>query len=425
MKKTLLVVALATMFVFAVTGAAFAGQNRSGQTRLGAKATAPANVTITDTETVQAGGGTSVQVTPGVKSVYGAGTNTYYDWNPALLGNTQTDGALANFAGNSPHGNYTTTTVKCVVCHAVHYASPGGAPVSSGTQTADTLLRNRADQACIYCHAAADQAVNGTPVYDGLGMALTGGNTGGTKTTGHLIGNDCDECHSSVHGSNADHSVASLDGYLLKLMPGTIQFAQGPNGAFGYGTKSYANMIDAIEAIIMGGHNQGFADDSVLAGSLGAYASTNSKTLREQAVGIFCAECHNGAYATGAAGAATNVTSSTSAAYSGHRIAAGVTTNWNADGSMSSGAFSGQVAWAAADNCKSCHDATDSFGNTAFPHAWGGTKMWLMSAPDAGAAKTKLTPQTTSYTAGLQLQDGVCLKCHVSATGMQGVGLSF
>ena len=426
-KKTLLVVALATVFVFAVAGAAFAGPNHSGQTRLGAKATAPANVTVTETETVQAGGGTTVTVTPGVRSIYGAGTNTYYDWNPALFGNAQTNGALPNFAGNSPHGNYTTTTVKCVVCHAVHYAAPGGSPVTLDGQTADTLLRNRADQACIYCHAAADQAVNGTPVYDGLGMALTGGNTGGTKTTGHLIGNDCDECHSSVHGSNADHSVASLDGYLLKLMPGSIKFAIVPNpsGAGDFQTKTYANMLDAIEAIIMGGSNEHFDADSVLAGSLGAYASTNSKTLREQAVGIFCAECHNGAYATGAAGAATNVTSSTSAAYTGHRIAAGATTDWNADGSKSSGAFSGQVAWAAADNCKSCHDATDSFGNTAFPHAWGGTKMWLMSAADAGAAKTKLTPQTSSYTAGLQLQDGVCLKCHVSATGTQGVGLTF
>ena len=41
------------------------------------------------------------------------------------------------------------------------------------------------------------------------------------------------------------------------------------------------------------------------------------------AVGIFCAECHNGAYSTVAAGATTNVKgSSATVAYSGHRIAA-------------------------------------------------------------------------------------------------------
>jgi hypothetical protein len=395
-KKTLLVVVLATMLLFAVAGSAFA-INHSGQQRLGARAIAPANVA-------------------GVP-VAGAGTDTYMDWNTAL-GDNATN-------GNSPHGNYTTTTVKCVVCHAVHYAAPGTAPVGSG-QTADTLLRMKASDACIFCHATTGEAVNGTPVYDGLGGAITPvGATGGNTLTGHIIGNDCSECHTNVHGANADHSVASLDGFLLKLMPTSNVQNTGADSA---------NMLDAITAIDHNAVNQGFNPGDALAGTIGDYASTNSATLREQAVGVFCAQCHNGAYATGTAGASTNVLGSGTVAYSGHRIAAAATSNWNADGSKSSGLFSGTVAYAAANDCKSCHDANDTFGNKAFPHSWGQdstatkTKMWLLSAADAGDTKVALPAGggANAYNANRpQLSDGVCLKCHVAAGGTEGVGITF
>jgi hypothetical protein len=393
-KKTLFVVALAAMLVFALAGSAFAGVNHSGQQRLGAAAIAPANV-----------GGVP---TPG------AGTNTYEDWNTAL-GDNATN-------GNSPHGNYTTTTVKCVVCHAVHYAAPGNATVASGLQSADTLLRVKASDACVFCHATTGQAVNGTPVYDGLGGAITApGATGGNTTTGHIIGTNCSYCHTNVHGAGADHSVASLDGFLLKLMPQTsvTQTFQAPTDT----------MLDAITAIDHAAVNQGFNAGDALAGTIGDYASTNSSTLREQAVGVFCAECHNGAYATGAAGATTNIQGSGSVSYSGHRIAAAATTNWNADGSKSSGLVQNQtVAWAAATNCKSCHDANDTFGNKAFPHSWGGTKMWLTSAADAGAPSENLPlgGGANAYNTGSpQLSDGVCLKCHVAPNGTDGVGITF
>ena len=396
MKKTLLVVALAAILLFAVAGSALA-INHSGQQRFGAAAIAPANV--------------------GGVPVAGAGTNTYVDWNTALGTNSAPE------SGNSPHGNYTTTTVKCVVCHAVHYAAPGGAPVGSG-QTADTLLRVKASDACIFCHATTGQAVNGTPVYEGLGNAITPvGATGGSTTTGHIVGNDCSECHTNVHGANADHSVASLDGFLLKLMPTTNVQNTGADSA---------NMLDAIIAIDHNAVNQGFAPGAALAGTIGDYASTNNATLREQAVGVFCAQCHNGAYATGAAGAATNILGSGSVAYSGHRIAAPATSNWNADGSKSSGLFSGTVAWAAATNCKSCHDSKDSFGNDAFPHSWGQdsagarAKMWLLSAADAGDTKVAVPGGGATYnTTRPQLSDGVCLKCHVASGGTDGVGITF
>ena len=432
MKKTLFVVALATMLVLAVASSAVAvgpGQTGvSGQLRGGAAAIAPALVPTLPT--------------PATLNIAGAGTNTYMDWSLTVglaPGNGQNDANLPDYAGNSPHGNYTTTTVKCVVCHAVHYAAPGAAlgavgnfTVASGNQSADTLLRRRADQACAYCHATAGQAVNGRPVYNGLGgAALTGALTGGAFNTGHYTGTNCNCCHSSVHGANADHSVAALDGFLLLKLPVSNVQASGFNST---------DMYDAITAIDLNAQNQGYAAGAALAGTPLQYKFNNTSTLREQAVGIFCAECHNGAYATAAPGAATNVRGSGTVAFSGHRIAAAATTNWNSTGAVSSGDQSlGTVAWAAANNCKSCHDATDNYNNAAFPHAWGnyntadpthsGTKMWLMSGADAGATETTL-PAGAAAGAGYdqkrpQLSDGVCLKCHVASGGTQGVGITF
>jgi hypothetical protein len=407
-KKTLLVAALVAMLVFAFSGAAFAaGINHTGQQRLGNAATAPANGYNQD-------GSANLNIA-------GAGTNTYMDWNKAL-GDNATN-------GNSPHGNYTTTTVKCVVCHAVHYAGANGAPVGSSTGVADTLLRVRADSACVLCHATTGQAVNGRPVYNGLGGVIVGpGNTGGATDNGHITGTNCTYCHTNVHGANADNSVASLQGFLLKNMTATnVQ-----------GTGATTNdMIDAITAIDHNAVNQGFAAGAALNGTIGQYATVNNHALYgEQAVGIFCAECHNGAYATAAAGASTNVLNAGSAvAYSGHRIAAAATSTWNSDGSKSTGLVQNQaVAWAAADNCKSCHDATDDFNNAAFPHSWGksgvnSSKMWLLTAADAGATKTSVgQASATAYnstTNPVQLTDGVCLKCHVASGGAEGVGITF
>lgn len=413
-KKTLFAAAVTAALVLALGGSAFAaGINHSGQQRLGARQNMPV---VTDSNGNWVSGGESALASGGI-TINGAGTNTYMDWNTAAhLG---TNGTVTG--DNSPHGNYATTTVKCVVCHAVHYAAPGGAPVGSPGQTADTLLRVKASDACVYCHATAGMAVNGRPVYDGAGLAITDpGTTGGATKTGHITGTNCTYCHTNVHGANADHTVASLDGYLLKLMPAPAPNVQKTG-------MPAATMLDAITAIDHNAENQGFAAGSALSGTIGDYANDPSSKMREQAVGIFCAECHNGAYDTGAAGAATNINGSNTVAFSGHRIAATATNDWNTDGTKSSGLFKGDaVAYAAATNCKSCHDAKDTFGNTAFPHSWGGTKMWLMSAADAAPSTATTMPYGNDAGASTsQLTDGVCLKCHVASGGTSGVGITF
>jgi hypothetical protein len=405
-KKTLLVAALAAILLFAVAGSAFA-VNQSDQMRGGAaggvNGYGGANATVPGTTTIP---------------VVGAGTNTYEDWQPGLLGNAQTNPLAPDYAGTSPHGNYTTTTVKCVVCHAVHYAAPGVNTVASNTQAADTLLRVRADEACAFCHATAGQAVNGRPVYNGQGGAPNPGD----QDLGHYSGSNCSVCHTNVHGAGADTSVASLNGYLLNTFT-TV----GVNGTPSLTTN---NMLEAIDALNSKAQSHGFGN--ALPESTGAYAGINTSLQREEAVGVFCAECHNGSYAAGEAGASTSVRSgATTAAFSGHRIAAAATTTWNADGSVSSGDRTiGTVAWAEAANCKSCHDAVDDYNNAGFPHAWGksgnaSSKMWLQQAANAGAAKVSVGAAHTADNADLQLKDGVCLKCHVSSDGASGVGITF
>jgi hypothetical protein len=414
-KKTLLVVALAAMLVFVFTGSAFAEFNRSGQQRLGAR------VPVVSGGTANGGwisGGESAVVSGTV--VQGAGTLTYMDWSTGL------GIAPGNSGSNSPHGNYTTTTVKCVVCHAVHYAAPGGAPADSGLQDADTLLRMKASQACAFCHATAGMAVNGRPVYDGLNP--TPGQTGGDQNGGHQTGTNCSMCHTSVHGMDQDNSVASLAGFLLVKQP----LAVGPNGA------PVNEMIDAIQQIDDLAVFQGFAGGAALGADPYTFNTDPDPALRERGVGIFCAECHNGAYSTVAAGATTNVKGSETAAYTGHRLMATANTSWNqpgnfipgnASGIVSSSSFTGAVAWAPSTGCTSCHDSYDIYGNKAFPHSWGGTKMWLMSAATATAPKTSLpfgTAPNSAFDGPVrpQLSDGVCLKCHVSSAGA-GVGLTF
>jgi hypothetical protein len=424
-KKTLLVVAVAAMLVLSVASSAFA-VNHSGQQRLGSAATTGAPV-----------GGAGVNPT---NNVAGAGTYTYQDWstgNGNIASTNGINGTGGNAVDNSPHGNYTTNTVKCAVCHAVHYAAAGGAPVAGGTQTADTLLRMKASQSCVYCHATTGTSVNGRPVYDGIGNITT---SGGSSTVGHAIGNNCDECHTGPHGAGADESVAALSGYLLKNQTNNVT---GTDGV----AVTTNNMIDSINFIDDQAVAQGFASGAALGATPATYGSTNTSTLKEQAVGVFCAQCHNGAYATVAPGAATNVSGMTNAAannalgsaLSGHRIAAAADASWQtAPGQKSSSVLTGvAVAWAPATNCKSCHDSVDVFGNSAFPHSWGQdstgakTRLWLLQSAGFGAAKTAL-PQNnaspSSYGVGkgqAQLYDGVCLKCHVDSVSGNGVGSTF
>lgn len=424
MKKIVYVVALAAILLFAFSAAALAeGINHSGQTRLGAEGLGPA---------------------------------TYLDWTLGLGTNA--------VSGSAVHGNYMTTTVKCVVCHSVHYAAPGGAPVSGGTwgngsQQFDTLLRMRADQACAYCHSTLGEGLATAPVYDGVAAgylsnwtvytgscASTLAINGGVYAGGHVTGENCSYCHTGVHGAGQDNSVEALDGKLLKQFTmndvkseGTALIGAGSvatlNGDKFYGGTLNAagadttNMLEAIAAVEHNAENQGFAPGQALGYTIGEFATLEDDGIIAQtAIGIFCAECHLGSYSQAAAGASANVLESDARTYTGHRIGADAIAHasWNTAPVVSSSSLTMQTAWKPSTVCISCHDATDTYDNPGFPHSWGNAKMWLTSGANAGSTTTTVPLGCDTYsTTKPQLADGVCLKCHVSPDGTAGVGVTY
>jgi len=100
--------------------------------------------------------------------------------------------------GSGPHGNYTTTTSKCAVCHDVHNAPAGGILLLRGATVS---------AACLTCH---DGTQSGIGPYDTIeahgGTVVAQHRTdttnvipgGTTNLTGSL---GCSDCH-SVHGAN-------------------------------------------------------------------------------------------------------------------------------------------------------------------------------------------------------------------------------
>lgn len=390
MKRALLIVALATVLVFAFASSALAKN-----------------------AIVQRAGATSTALP----------VATYSDWTRSNPASPWAIGELTGNAGStSPHGNYATTTVKCAVCHAVHAASPAG----------DTLLKVQANQACYYCHVSSDMGVPGKVVYGG-NVAIAA--AGGAGQDAHTTGTNCGTCHASVHGANAIKNVDAFKGLLLKASDGTGATTRILNPATNAATIDAGSGVAGATGFLPAA----YTDGSVAAGE--HYAS----------IGLFCQGCHSGSYqnvdsatTTGGVGGAMSYGAYATTQKTGHRVMASVSDNWNAGNSVSSSTkVTGKVAYAAADNCVSCHDAENGLdGDYGFPHFSPGAARFLNIAAYAGApaepagvsvsasaAVTTITPTSPSAIpeAGgeFTLRDGVCLKCHRGNDTSSGVGLDF
>ncbi len=312
----------------------------------------------------------------------GSTAGSYIAWSTALNG---TD--------TSPHGNYTTTTVKCAVCHAVHQAS----------STGEILLKTSVSDSCNYCHVSAtsvySQVYGENPAYLTLDS-----NAHHTST--------CGNCH-SVHGAGTFTGVGAAS-LILKLpntagtFTGTI--AQGDTAA----TASYDDAV-ALTCARGGCHNS-------------YYVATSSTGVNIAGL------------PAGGAGYATNKT---------HPMRAN-TASWNGAGSGATKTGL-PIAFKSSATCKSCHDAEERWAvdgdGYSFPHYTPEAPRFLMVAADAGAALTtpgasaqssENTTQSTTVAVGAEpavpltygnavsktLSDGVCLKCHRDGTG-SGVGQSY
>ncbi len=132
-------------------------------------------------------------------------TNGYVTWDadPAAL-----DGTLP-----TPHIGYTVNTDKCAVCHAVHNAPVAGtAWTGAGAWTARTgeetqmLLRSSVANACVYCHI--ETGIGGVQLYNGDATKWTSP-TGFNENVAHNRGSaNCVNCH-SVHGAGTFQGSAT------------------------------------------------------------------------------------------------------------------------------------------------------------------------------------------------------------------------
>ena len=361
MKKTLFLVALVAILVFAFAASAFAAKDSS------------------------------------VEYIGNDGNYIYIEWS-----------SLAGWGDNppasSPHGNYATATAKCQVCHAVHQASPAG----------DTLLKMAADEACFTCHV--DNDLTGKVVYGGdadIAAALGDDH--------HTTGGNCGLCHASVHGGNAIQDVASLAGGMLLE-------------TFGPRDMNPLSVWDAID---------GHSDAEVVTGYTRNEIET-SATIRPATFGLFCTGCHDGSYWSVSGGSA-----STNGLVVGHRVMAEATDAY-VPPAGSTASYTGKIAWAAVDECTSCHDGDNGFGATGFPHFTPYQSRFMKQADYAGGTYTNYVGYSADVDSGVlafgafedvsywsdedgpgagshlyaSVQDGTCIKCHRGA-GSTGVGFGY
>jgi hypothetical protein len=269
----------------------------------------------------------------------GTGNSGYIDWD--------TVSALPG-QGTSPHGGYSTTTVKCGVCHSVHNASAtatvGGDP--------EMLLASSVADACNYCHVGGAggyvQVYGGNPSnYQGTDLpnAHNSFEVGGVQQ-----GVTCSICH-QVHAAN---SMMTANPYLTsKLLMGAKTYTAIPSPNY----------------------------DPIARAPLSSDDSATALTK-------YCAGCHftrGGAYTY----------------YSNdYNQQSHIMTTATATYGNPAASFTGKVAWANSTYCSSCH--ASGYQTAAWPHFTPGARF-LTSATDASA---------TAAGAASSFDDGVCLRCH-------------
>jgi predicted CXXCH cytochrome family protein len=327
--------------------------------------------------------------------------NGYVTWATA---NSIASGVAAEASG--PHDNYAVSTVKCAVCHSIHGAPDNTFLLTRVTSAAGT----NAGQVCAYCHGYGATA----------GAHIVAINQAPTANSPHS--SICYQtCHAGVHGLNVS-SYSVLSTKLLRK---------------GADTMIAAAIADAGTGLTAATFTQPSAGNA-------------SATQLSMATGYVCAQpgCHvQSAFAVAARGDHMTVQNrgGVSLALSGHPVIAAASTNFNApagSGLVASGlggASGVQVAFKAANGCDTCHDLADAAttDGTAFPHNKGAGNIWLTKASNASMSDQTIVQNTDVVNSGdagttigladnyTTVQDGICLKCHVSADGLSGVGKTF
>lgn len=297
----------------------------------------------------------------------------------------------------SPHGGYTQTTYKCVVCHSTHRA--WSAQTVAGVGDDNKLLMGGTSSVCVECHAA--WGTNPSSSLVEVGQVTSGphiGNGGSTCVSKFA-------CHGSVHGGK-NSTYAVVNAYNL----------QNP--------ASGADIDVALDTAIAAGNT---------APEIGKTYS--GQAMKAYATGYLCYPCHgNSSFSIAKKGFANAgiTVGSTTAPLTGHPSTGASSSKW-------------------IPTCEGCHDmigvATNS---TAFPHANRGINvyqgrfnqytqapvtsgtvydtdntdatrygLWMTSGEYSGnATATPIVDASGSRGGlgkGMSLRDGSCIKCHAPA----------
>ena len=242
-----------------------------------------------------------VLVMASVSMAYAAANSGYATWDTAA-------GDNGSFSA-TPHKNYTTATVKCAVCHAVHKANAGG----------ELLLRGTAGASCEFCHISDNIGL--IRLYGGAVANYTNPSDAAhtDNASGAAVGSRCTDCH-AIHGANT-LTAAAVDKFILKS---TAAATGAPGG------QSAPQAAAAAHATATG--------------------------LKADWVDAFCSECHP-YYQTAYNGQITVAAYHAGGPAQNGTFQSHIMGPANVNYANPQATYTGQVAWVGSDNCRSCHDA--------------------------------------------------------------------
>lgn len=359
-------------------------------------------------------------------------------WNPTTLG--------------APHGNFSTSSNRCRVCHAVHMADPmGGAAVGSeviGTRivgpTAWRLLRNKnRTEECYYCHGP-DGATDKQPFRDRTGVTFRGEHTLGSTVI-------------------PDSNAASVPGGTL-----TCGTCHNVHAAGVVATATISGSPDSSMAVFMAARLLKDNPNPFNGQSVGTNAGAANGAAGSDPFTKFCSDCHdkNPNWDVNTATSDTSTPDHVRSDANGNSNTTSHVQGPNDDGMLEVYGESKQVAnyttaqgnpyyanlWGykqASDpysnfkdtvltasarwGCRGCHRATDqgnieqTFAGSAWPHRTVGAKLLFDDYIEGTVQTTTITNDASRV---LPKLDQLCTKCHRNngvpdASSTIGVGVSF
>ena len=222
----------------------------------------------------------------------------------------------------SPHDDYSDSTTKCKVCHAVHNAGAG----------AQTLLRSTRSNACVYCHLNPGTVSSLRPYGQGAGAL--------PRYVRTPSDSDVDYNHASWHYNSAPYSgcVSCHAVHGANTINGGDKILRNDPG------KAISTPVTDEIGFCRDCHNR--AGGNLLVGGCFRTCHTANPLLNANISPDYYAEARNGR---------THVMTTTL-----------------------TGNYGTQVAWSSSELCRSCHAAGQPYAEgDSFPHYTSGAAQFL------------------------------------------------